>query len=349
MKLYKQLLPILAIIIGVAVLMLFLHFKVARPGMSKNGFVRTQMTTATMVNKIVAPSALVNVAGIRNDSVYFGTREPGKLVVAGPQLQDPHYFHFPVTDTSHRVASNFRTIIQQEKLYTVATNVPALMVYELKGKKETVYAIDRSFANGVILPGGDLITRSADASRYNQVIRKIDPITGISQEDDHIIPRLNDGGFATDGIIHYDAVHHNIQYIHFYSNKVLVLDTNLNLLVQHKTIDTFSQYQARGQARKKGSATSFGFAEPPRAINAHSQIDNGKLYVMSWLRADNESDEQFGNHSVIDVYDAGTGHYTTSVYIPKVGKKTVFHFYVSGNNLWTLYGTGEVAQYRIGS
>lgn len=349
MKRYKQLLPILAIIVGVAVLMLFLHFKVARPAGAKNGFVRTQGVTATLVNKIAMPSALVNVAGIRNDSVYFGTREPGKLLITGPQLQDPHYGYIPVTDTTRRAASNFRTFIQQERFYTVATNVPALMVYDPASQQEKQYPVDRSFANGVVLPGGDLIARSADASRYNQVIRKVDPVTGASQEDANIIPRLNDGGFSTDGIIHYDRVHQNIQYIHFYANKILVLDTNLNLLATHKTIDTFSQYQAKGRAQKKGKGTSFGFAEPPRAINAHSQIDNGKLYIMSWLKADNETDERFGGHTVIDVYDSGSGHYTTSYYVPKVDRKTVFHFYVSGNNLWTLYGTGEVAQYRIGS
>lgn len=347
MKRYKKFLPLLIILAGVALLMTFLHFKVARPARAKNGFVRSASPAPVLIHKIVTDKALVNVAGILKDSIYFGTRQPGQLVVADLQLQGHHVYNIPVTDSSRRVASTFRTVIEQEKFYTLATNVPALLIYDPARRQETVYGIDRSFGKGIVLPGGRLIMRSADSTLGNQVIRKIDPFTGFSQEDDNILPRLHDGGFATDGVIHYDATRQRIHYVHFYANKILVLDTNLHLLATHQTIDTFSQYQAKGRSQQKGRSTSYGFAQPPRLLNAHSQIDNGKLYVMSWLKADNETDRQFDQYAIIDVYDTGTGAYTTSIYVPREGRERVFHFYVSGNKLWTLYDNSAIAQYTI--
>ena len=85
---------------------------------------------------------------------------------------------------------------------------------------------------------------------------------------------------------------------------------------------------------------------PSRIVNWESDVSDGKLYINSWMKADNESIHQFNNNSVIDVYDVITGAYKKSFYVPFFRGEKMESFKVCKNELVAIYKS-YIAAYHI--
>jgi hypothetical protein len=127
---------------------------------------------------------------------------------------------------------------------------------------------------------------------------------------------FHDGGINTDGDLYYDSQSYSLLYLPFYYNKMYLLDTGFNLVRTITAIDTISE----PDIKIRRSNTEITNGGPAFIINSCGDIADGKIYVCSRLRADNESRAEFSDNNIIDIYDTNTGNYDHSIHIPKNDK-----------------------------
>ncbi|MNL41028.1 hypothetical protein D3C87_1634160 [compost metagenome] len=117
----------------------------------------------------------------------------------------------------------------------------------------------------------------------------------------------------------------------------------MNVKVAGKTIDTVSSIDVKKQTTSEGSGKSkIAPGKARMKVNKDSFMDARYLYVVSALRADNESRGNFNRHSVIDRYQLTDGKYCDSFYINKIEEKPFKSVIVSGDTLFTLYNNKMV-------
>jgi hypothetical protein len=190
------------------------------------------------------------------------------------------------------------------------------------------------------------MVRGFDAQFKDEHFRTIQLLSGRSVEEEGVTDKTEGGGFVTDGMLHYDEYTNTVVYNHFYSNRILYLDTSLHLLRTGTSIDTFSRYTARATAITSSKGTYFTFTSPPKILSWSSCVDKGRLFIGSRLKADNETHERFKSNLVIDVYDIKTAAYTGSLYIPALPGERMIKFDVFNDRFFAIY-ENRVAAYRI--
>ena len=77
---------------------------------------------------------------------------------------------------------------------------------------------------------------------------------------------------------------------------------------------------------------------PLKAINKLCCLGNGHIFIISGLKADNETEEEFENNAVIDSYNIRDGEYEGSFYIPGFRGKKITDFWISKSMVVLLAG-----------
>lgn len=148
--------------------------------------------------------------------------------------------------------------------------------------------------------------------------RKLKKVNWAGMELAHYLPKMQvDGYFCTDGQFRYDNTSHRIIYMYYYRGEFICLDTNLTVLYQTKTIDTVTH--ANLSLEKSNASTTQSTA--PNIVNRRFCIGGDKIYIQSEIKSDNESERDFLNFYVIDMYMLQDGKYAGSFYLPKFGRQ----------------------------
>jgi hypothetical protein len=151
----------------------------------------------------------------------------------------------------------------------------------------------------------------------------------------NILVRQVDGIFCTDGMLVYNKDKSRIVYVYYYRNQYLLLDTNLHLIYQGKTIDTISIAKIKVAIDNK--TESMTMSSPPLVVNSNSASWKNWLFIQSPRSAENEKLEDLKANSVIDVYDLQKGTYIFSFYLSNPYSKKLKEFRVINNRLIALY------------
>jgi len=151
----------------------------------------------------------------------------------------------------------------------------------------------------------------------------------------YILDEQGDGIFSTDGMLIAPPSSNKLFYVYYYRNRIICLDTTLNVLYTGKTIDTNSHVQIKvGQISADHTIT---LESPPVFVNRHCAINDRWLFVQSALRADNEVASATKGGAVIDVYAVKDGKYRLSFYVPDFANEKMEEFRVCGNTLVALF------------
>lgn len=312
----------------------------------RNGFVRKPASLSVIkIGERTFRQPLRDIGGIKGDSVFVVTAYPDKIIITDWGLTHEKEIDLPVS-SDNKLRSNFTTRIRFPDLFIFGSNVPGLVHYNLVTGKKISYPIDRAFSRGVMLSSSTAIIRGFDAQFKDEQLRKINLLTGASTEEKGITDKTEGGGFVTDGMLHYDESGHDLLYQFFYSNKFLVIDSNLKLLYTGHLIDTFHNYTARATAIPSAKGIYFTFTSPPKLLSWGSCVDNGRLYVGSRLQADNDTHDRFINSIILDLYDVKTTSYAGSLYLPALHGNRLVKFEVFNNRLFLIY-TNQVVIYHI--
>ena len=142
-----------------------------------------------------------------------------------------------------------------------------------------------------------------------------------------------DGILCTDGHLKYSKEYHRLVYAYSYRNQFLVLDTNLNVILKGKTIDTTSL--ARISVEEiDGKLT---MSSPPFIVNQGIAVSGKFLFVNSKLVARNEIQDDVDKHSMIDVYNILDGSYKFSFYIQNVEGARMRSFIVQDLSMFAIF------------
>ncbi len=239
---------------------------------------------------------------------------------------------------------------QNDKVACMHMDSPDLYIFHLNNSKvwllnlntgaKKEYSVMENFNKGVVISKGTCIIRGVDSSFRDRVFKKImfSDFPHI-EEERGVTPKMNDGGFSTDGMLYFDQGSHTMCYTYFYRNGFICLDTNLRPIRYGKTIDTTRFPQVFGTAvNSEGKNLSFTLLTPPRFVNLKGCVSEGRLFLRSALKADNEDPYEFESNSVLDIYRLGDGDYRGSFYLPAYNGKRANAFQVDRDKLVALYG-----------
>jgi hypothetical protein len=144
--------------------------------------------------------------------------------------------------------------------------------------------------------------------------------------------------FNLDGQLQLSKTSKDLFYMFFYQGSFLCLDTNLNLKYKAKTIDTITSSSLKtATLTNNKTETKITPSSPRNVINRGYTLYQNNLYLISSLKADNESFSSFRDNQVIDVYSCESGKYLYSFYVPKFKREKLRELKIHYNTLYAIY------------
>jgi hypothetical protein len=181
------------------------------------------------------------------------------------------------------------------------------------------------------------ILRKMEPRLTDQLFVRYDLNTGLLKKEDSISQIYGDGGIVSDGQLHFDPKTGRLYYIYFYKNSILSFDTSLHSPVRFSTIDTTRSFKINTAIVNNGGTAAYTNITPASMINKVNYVQNGLLFNMSTLRADNETDKFFSDHSILDIIDLKDGRYLGSIHFPVFNGGKPSRLMISDNRLIALY------------
>lgn len=239
---------------------------------------------------------------------------------------------------------NFSTFYTNQKLEIVGGNVPILLRLKMNSDSMVfqTYSFKNTFNKYIPIKHNKFLYGCLDSSLQHRELHIINLQNNFCTSNGKV---LNYYSTNSDGKLLFDKSCNEIIYIYFYRNSYLRIDTNLNLLMACQTIDTFKGRETK-KLVKTGKRIKRENIIQSAASNRLSSISNGILYVNSTLKADNETNTDFDQNGVIDIYKISENKYKGSIYIPLHNKKKIDDFFVKDNYLYVLF-KGELHMYRL--
>jgi hypothetical protein len=300
----------------------------------KNGFNRRLLSSTLTPRKLITlPVKVVKLIGIQSGKIFFQEDNPAEILSTNLSLDSLQTIKINISPDK-RPGSSVRMFMQGHQVYVANRNAPAIVAYDLETGKSYSHVLHNYFNQETILSTDQFILRAKDVTSQSHRFVKLDLTKKDTMREDHFSDRKVIGGFQTAGMLYYDTAIKQACYSYFYQNGFICMDTNLNLKLKARTIDTITQREIK-VARVASSLT---MKQPPPFVNSTGSVFAGKLFLQSMLKADNEFDLDFNENSVVDVYSLTTGSYKGSFYIPAYEGKKAQQFHVSEKKLYALYG-----------
>lgn len=299
----------------------------------ENGFNRRLLSSALIPRKqITFPVRVARLIGMRADKIFFQQEGPLEIFSTSLFLDSPHAIKLPL-QVDKAQGPNIRMYIKDHNLYLACRNVPAIITYDLESGSVSNNELSNYFNQETMISKDHFILRAKDPASLSHRFVKLNLNKKDSLPEDSFSDRKAVGGFETAGILYYDSVTRQACYTYFYQNGFICLDSNLNVTLKARTIDTIS-HQNLKIARVGRSIT---MKQPAQAINYNGCVADGNLFLQSMLKADNEYELDFNENIMIDVYNLKNGAYKGSFYLPAYEGKKAHQFKVINHQLYALY------------
>lgn len=311
------------------------------PNENNNGFVRKWASEETIkpIKSIHLQEDLSIIAGVSDNSIFIAGKSPTGILILNK-----------VTNKKDTLAINLK--YPQDKIvpFYIKIDTPKLFLH--LNNLETI--IDGNFPNSkfrATQSNSGVFMKSVQISDTLALIKT--PDTTFKFQDLKIV-NLNTGqtirstilrnikglnlGIANDGMILYDSQFHSIIYVEYFRNRIICLDTNLLIKYESQTIDTISSTSLNlAKEVKDDSTNKYVPSAARKLVNDASIIEQGKLFIISALRADNQDIINFNSNLNIDVYNTNNGEYIHSFQISKHKGKSVNSFIVKADTLYALF------------
>jgi hypothetical protein len=319
------------------------------PNKNNNGFSRNLLGPKLSVLKetaIVEP--LNKIWSLSGKYIYLSGETPKSILMLKNDLSSKDTIGINLTAPEDKLIP-YSICVDTPFLYLHMNNLKSVIHGKYPDQKLNMTELKTQvFTKSVQVSPASLIVRTFDRFGKKQVFQKISAVSGEVIKEADIVPgQGEDLGMASDGAVHYEKSTGVISYVEYFRNRFYLIDTNLNVKVFGETIDTVSSIDVKKQMVDEGGGK--GKIIPGKArvkVNKDSFMDGTYLYVVSALRADNESRSDFNRYSVIDRYRLADGKYSKSFYVDKVKEKPFKSAIVSGDTLFTLY-SGKMVLYQL--
>ena len=316
----------------------------------KTGFNRQFIVPSlSPIGVIKKDAAVTAFAGARGRQLYFATLTPIVAFVTDSDLVQGNILPTGFTVSHPKAQRSFELVVSDSNSTLFAGNLPAVFTRNAT-TIDSFNLTDHLYTRAVTIDSGYYVFRAYDPfnkKTRDQALVKVHPALGIIAMDTTIIPRLHDGGIGNEGMLHYDALNKQLLYVSYYSNKVYIINPQLQLIKVAHTIDTLSaQQEFAGEEKKDDRHTTLTNIKPKRIINADSYVHNGILYVHSKVKAENESNGNFTSHAVVDCYLLKDFTYTGSFYLPDYKGEKLWNMGIAGSSLLAI-SRSHIVRYAL--
>jgi hypothetical protein len=308
----------------------------------KNGFNRRLLRTHLQPqHEITFPATVNRIIGSHAGQLYFQGNDPYEIYTTDHSLNSLKTISLAI-EPDMKLKSGIRMFLEGRHIYISCRNMPGIIDYNLDSGKALQYPLTWFYSKEAHISKEQFIIRANDRRTKDPLFVKLNLKNTATRMEDQFSEKKGESNFPTDGILYYDSLTHLACYTYFYRNGFICIDTNLNVTVQARTIDTIT----KGELRITKVGSSITMKQPPHFVNYTGSVYNGKLFLQSMLKADNEFPLDFTENTVIDVYDLINGRYKGSFYLPDYQGKKPHQFHVIGKKLLAIYGK-TVAQYDL--
>jgi hypothetical protein len=307
----------------------------------KNGFNRRLHTSLLKpIKEITFPVPVIRMIGSRDGKLYFQGNSPYEVYITDLHGDSVTRLALSIPPDK-KLRSGIQMYLNGRHLYLSSRNMPGIIAYDLDSGSSHRHVFNQYFSKDALLSKDQFILRTIDPEEEDPKFIKIDLKNNLRSED-HFSEKNGKGNFPTDGILYFDSTTHLACYTYFYQNGFICMDTNLNVKVKARTIDTITKREV--QVAQVGK--SYTMKQPPQFVNYIGAVSAGKLYLQSKLKADNEFPLDFAENTIVDVYNLSGGNYITSFYIPSQKGKKPSQFHLIDKKLYVIYGK-TVALYDL--
>lgn len=325
-------------------------WRALKPLSEKNGFLRSFSSTPVLITKIDLPNDVTELIDGNVASLIFQTKVPGKLWEYNTSTNKQDYNTIPLPLVK-QMEAGFKTYLDTSGIQVIGLSNRTSIKAGINGNNASTFRFPPAICSRVVKINKDeYIFRGLEKrqQQINQVFFKGNSKTGkITLEPNPIFDKTGDGGMLTDGSLAYDETNKQLIYTLFYKNQFIVFDTSFQVLYRHRTIDTFSvnatQIANVNSGQHEQTITN---NTPKRQINGFCEVCQGKLYILSKVKADNENSTDNRKHTVIDIYNLKDGSYLNSLYLPHYDNETVRKIKITGNSIIAIYQT-QCALFQI--
>jgi hypothetical protein len=353
----KRMTPILivtALLLLAILTMTGIVMRADRPEYIKGGFNRNVQIHILSKGDIrgEADIDVVRLCGMTADHFYFSTMNYLTLVETNTVLDSIKLVSLSLNPNVYsrlKNVSQFEVQVDSPAITIFLKNDPAVLSGIINHPQNNYFVTREKYNNAFRISRSSIIIKGLDSSASNLIFKKINLETLKYSEEQQLTDRMNDGGFATDGQLSMEEHSGIMVYTYYYCNKLTLFDSNLNIKMRGSTIDTFRSYHANaGRLDEKDHKSGFSFKSPQKLVNGWSCVSDGRLFLHSLVRADNENKNLVSGYSVIDIYELPGCSYSGSLYVPAYKQKKLLRFEVVGHNLIVIY-TGTVVIYELGT
>lgn len=278
-------------------------------------------------------------SGIADGEIYLSySQAPAHILKLSPDLTDTVHVALEVNLSPQKKINleSIKTFVDPPSVYFSDGTTGSVVQAFFKKDTSYHYTLEHSFFTSFI-PYSDqsYFIRNYDPDIQQNVLERRNPVNTHNRSFRYVPEKQVDGIFCTDGMLLFSKDLSMLVYLYYYRNQFVVLDPDMQVVYEGRTIDTTSQAQIKISSSKGGTQQTI--SEPPLVVNRKSSVSNGKLYVNSGLMSENENFTDFKKNSVIDIYDLLSRKYLFSFYIPNFQDKKLSDFEVIGELLIAQY------------
>jgi len=343
---HKIICMLFCIIAPMAVIYLLYAFS-PQPNQRKNGFSRRfSGWRAIPLDTLAAEKKFLSVCGVTDYGLYVQLHDKQAVLWTDWFLAQKVTYILPLPP-DQKIRSRIQVQIDSPLYHIFAGNGPDIFRGNLVagGSSQHFHYNWPVFLQGIAIPGGRYLLHGFDnrGTGFHQPFILWDPLTGKQLKKYDPFPGTADAGIGSDGLMSYDTASGRLVFLQFYRNGLLSLDSTLAPLSEGATIDTVRSGTMQFAGYSDDEQFEYAGHSPLALVNGQLCLDNGKIYVNSMLKADNEEN---GDWSFIDVYDLRTLHYLYSFHLPWMEGKRIISFRVLHDKLAAVYSGGLVT-YRL--
>lgn len=307
----------------------------------KNGFVRINPINAAGIQRTLdLKYNTYYINDVTADRVFLGNiKAPRLLLSCNRDLRDVVKEMIPFSKNEAIDWDRARMRVDSQAVYLTEYTTPYFVSAERPFRNERSHNLTGLYFDMVkVLSPNCLIVNGYNPVLRQKALQKISTVGGIDGEKVYKHELQQNSNFSIDGFMNYNKQRNRIIFTYYYRNTFICLDTNMNIIFKGKTIDTNTVAKIKTAEYEKDGKTIRTMASPTLKVNNAGYSDDRFIYIQSALFADNEKQEDFNAHTVIDGYSINTGMYVYSFFIPKYKGIKLTDFAVRENMLVALHG-----------
>lgn len=320
----KKAIIILICLLVVAGLMIALALtlvpeKINANGGFKRNYARSPIVTADTIDLTFDS---YYIAGQTGHSLFLGNLvAPGQIICVNVFSGDTSHIIVSVDNPKKIALQSVKCRVDSPRFYLSDGTVPVIFEGDLTARIATQSDLPVPYFLDMEPMG---IDRFAFRSLGADGIAKLVYVNRHEAFIAGILSKQVDGIFCTSGMMAYSKQRAELTYVHFYHNRILVMDTCLRIIRISHTIDTIAVAKISIGSTSDGSFSTF--SKPAVLVNRQSSIFDKHLVVNSKILADAETSAHLSEGCNFDWYNMVDGSYLYTTYVPHyLGEEAKFH------------------------